>query len=161
MSGLKHDQTIKEYIGLFEEVFLVNTITRYSPSLRKQATYGKKIYAVDPSFIHIGKRRSEDYGRILENIIYLHLKRNGYDLYYGMDKKEVDFVIADGLRPLKIANVTYMVESEKTCEREISSLNAFMNKMNVPGVMISLYPFKVPENITFSLAHRYLTAGFD
>ena len=68
VTGIKHDQTIKEYIGLLEEVFLVETIRRYSPSLKKQATYGKKIYAIDPAFIHLGKRENGDHGRILENI---------------------------------------------------------------------------------------------
>lgn len=158
VSGLKHDQTIKEYIGLLEDVFLVNTIMRYSPSLKKQARYGKKIYAVDPAFIHLGKRGDADHGRILENVIFLHLKRKGYDLYYGMDKKEVDFIIAKGLRPLKIVNVTYMAENEKTREREISSLKFFMDTMKVPAEIISLYPFKIPDNINFHLAHRYFNS---
>ena len=156
VTGLKHDQTIKEYIGLLEDVFLLETIKRFSPSLKKQATYGKKIYAVDPAFIHIGKRENGDHGRILENIVYLHLKRSGYDLYFGMESKEVDFIIAKGLRPLKVANVTYMADDEQTRVREISSLNYFMNAFKVPAEMISLYPFDTPQNIQFHLAFRYL-----
>ena len=161
VSGLKHDQTVKEYIGLLEDVFLLDTIMRYSPSLKKQATYGKKVYAVDPAFIHVGKREDADHGRILENVIFLHLKRVEYDLYYGMNGKEVDFVIAKGLKPLKITNVTYMAENERTREREVSSLKYFMDTMNVPAEMVSLYPFEVPENITYHLAHRYLTSKPD
>ena len=161
VTGIKHDQTIKEYIGLLEEVFLVETIRRYSPSLKKQATYGKKIYAIDPAFIHLGKRENGDHGRILENIIYLHLKRNGHDLFFGMDRKEVDFIVTKGLKPFKILNVTYMAENERTQQREISSLEHFMNDLRIPAEMISLYPFETPKKIPLHLAHRYLVSNLD
>ncbi len=154
--GVKHENTVKEYLHMLREAFLIDMIKRYHLSLRKQESYGKKVYSVDPAFIHIGKKLNGDHGRILENIVYLHLKKIHEDIYFGKNNKEVDFVICDSLKPIEILNVTYEAEVESTLKREISSLEYFAKQYEVPGGLISLYPCKVPEHIEFHLAHRYL-----
>jgi predicted AAA+ superfamily ATPase len=154
--GVKHENTIKDYIGMLKEAFLIHVINRFHPSLKVQESYGKKIYSIDPSFIHLGKRGSLDSGRILENMVYLHLLRKGHDIYFGKNKKEVDFIICEGLKPQKIMNVTFEVETRETKERELASLSHFQKEIGVEGEMISMYPFKVPKDIELLLAHRYL-----
>ena len=156
VSGLKHENTVKEYIGMLKEAFLLTVINRFHGSLKVQESYGKKIYSIDPSFIRLGKRGSKDLGRILENIVLLHLQRDGNDIYFGKNKKEVDFIICQGLKPKKIMNVTYEAETENTRERELSSLVYFQKEIGVPGEIVSMYPFKVPKEIKLLLAHRFL-----
>ncbi len=154
--GVKHENTVKEYLNMLKEAFLIDMIRRYHPSLRKQESYGKKVYSVDPAFVHIGKRLDRDHGRVLENIVYLYLQKAREDIYFGKNHKEVDFVICDGLKPIEVLNVTYEAEAESTLEREISSLEYFAKKYDVPAGLVSLYPCNVPEDVQFHLAHRYL-----
>lgn len=156
ISGLKHENTVKEYIGMLREAFLLTVINRFHGSLKVQESYGKKIYSVDPSFIQLGKRGSKDLGRILENMVLLHLQRDGNDIYFGKNKKEVDFIICHGLKPQNIMNVTYEADAEETRKRELSSLAYFQKEIGVPGEIVSMYPFKVPKDIKILLAHRFL-----
>lgn len=152
---IKHDHTLKEYVGALKEAFLLDMISKYSPSLKKQGTYNKKIYSVDPLFSNLGKRMDDDHGLILENIVFLHLKRK-YDLYFVKNHKEADFLLCDGLGPQRLVNVTYEAEEEETLKREVSSLQYFGKKFDVPLELVSVYPVKVPEEIDSRLAHRYL-----
>jgi predicted AAA+ superfamily ATPase len=154
--GVKHENTVKDYIGMLKEAFLILVINRFHPSLKIQESYGKKTYAIDPSFAHLGKRVSPDSGRILENMVFLHLQRKGHDIYFGKNKKEVDFIICEGLKPQKIINVTYEAEIKETKERELASLSHFQKEIDVEGEIVSMYPFKVPKDIELLLAHRFL-----
>ncbi len=155
--SLKHESTVKDYLGLLRDAYLIDIINRYEPSLKVQETYGKKVFSIDPGFIHLGKRRDKDQGRILENVVYIHLKRTYGDVFYGKNNREVDFVVCNGLKPLKVTNVTLETMGEKTLEREVASTQYFIEKFNVPGELVALYPCKVPEGIEFHLGHRYLS----
>ncbi|MDG6220766.1 MAG: ATP-binding protein, partial [Candidatus Thermoplasmatota archaeon] len=154
--GVKHENTVKEYLRLLREAFLVETVNKYHSSLKAQESYGKKIYAVDPALMRLGKRFDGDRGRMLENIIYLHLKRLFGDVYFGKNGKEVDFIICKGLKPMKVFNVTYQADAEETFEREMSSLEYFMDLLGVPGEIVSVYPGKTTGGAEFRLAHRFL-----
>ncbi len=156
ITKIKHESTIKEYIGLLKEAFLLDVINRYNPSLKVQESYGKKVYAIDPSFISLGKRTSEDHGRILENVVYLHLKRRFEDVFIGKNEKEVDFILCDGLKPLKCVSVSYDATDKGTLDREISSLKHYQEKLGIPCELISMYPASLPGNIKLRLAHRHL-----
>ena len=79
ISGLKHDSTVKDYLGYLRDAYLIDIVKKFDHSLKAQETYGKKIYAMDSSFIAQGKRRETDKGRILENIVYLHLSQTKQD----------------------------------------------------------------------------------
>ncbi len=156
IGGVKHENTVKDYIGMLKEAFLIQVINRFHPSLKVQESYGKKVYAIDPSFVHLGKRGSPDSGRILENMVFLHLLREGHDVYFGKNKKEVDFVICEGLKPQRLMNVTYEAETRETRERELTSISHFQKKMDVEGTIVSMYPFKLTRDIELLLAHRFL-----
>lgn len=154
VTGIAHESTLKEYLGLLRNAFLVDIIKKYSPSLKKQAVYSKKLYAVDPALVHMGKRYDEDRGRVFENAVYLHLKRK-YDVYFLKNGKEVDFLACDGLRPLKMLNAVYEAEGE-SAERELASLRYFRKKYEIPAEIVALYGFDVPEGIELRLAHRWM-----
>jgi predicted AAA+ superfamily ATPase len=89
-------------------------------------------------------------------MVFLHLLRRGHDIYFGKNKKEVDFVICKGLKPQKILNVTYEAEKKETKERELASLLHFQKEIGVEGEILSMYPFKVPKDMKLRLAHRFL-----
>jgi predicted AAA+ superfamily ATPase len=153
ITGIKHEVTIKEYVAHLENAFLLEVVRKYSPSLKIQESYAKKVYASDIGFLSLGKRATEDAGRRLENAIYLHLK-NKYEVFFGKNSKEVDFVLCENLKPVKVVNVTYEARDKKTIKREVSGIRYFMKEYGVPGEIVSMYPFDAGE-IPVRLAHRF------
>ena len=64
-----------------------------------------------------------DIGNLLENYVFLQLKRNGYQVLIGRlsSEKEIDFIaIKQGI--IKYFQVTYLLNSEETIMREFSAL---------------------------------------
>ncbi len=99
-AGKGTDQkTVDKYLDGLTDALLFYRAGRYNLKGKQFLTTQSKYYAVDPGFRNILVRGKEsDAGHILENIVFLELKRRGFDVYVGeIDKMEVDFVaISDG-----------------------------------------------------------------
>ena len=158
VSDLGHESTARDYVAHLENGFLLQVISAYSGSLKKQATYGKKVYAVDPAFISLGKRWDDDEGRVLENIVFNHLVGHG-DLFYLKENGETDFLVCEGLRPVRAVGAAFEAPGEATVRLEARALKAAVKLYGVPAELVSVYPVKgLPEGIENRLAHRYLAA---
>jgi len=157
VTGLRNDETIRDYIGLLETVYLFSVISRYSGSVRKQRTYPKKIYAVDPALIGLGKRLDDDRGLVLENIVYNHLS-GSWDVNYLKNGPDVDFLLCKGTRPVEAINVTFEVSGKEALARESSGLSKVARDMNVKARLVSAYAVNgLPDNVEGELAHRFLS----
>ncbi len=117
------DTTIAEYISYLSRVYLLFELKKISKSLKKQYTSVKKIYCIDTGFsTHLGFKFNEDKGRLLENLVFLELKRRGKEIYYYRERKECDFVIKEGLNVVQAIQVTLTLIDQKTRKREIEGL---------------------------------------
>jgi len=114
--------TLKEYIIAFENAFLFTELNFYSESIKKQIINDKKIYVNFLDFFSISFKFSEDKGRLLENLIFIELKRQGKEIYYHKNKKECDFVIKEGLEIVQAVQVTKSLSDIDTRKREIEGL---------------------------------------
>jgi uncharacterized protein len=115
--------TVADYCHYLENSFLCFLINRYSHSLKKQIYYAKKNYFIDHAFAKaIGFRISEDKGRLLENIVFLELKRRNHDIFFHKDKKECDFVIRHGTHIETALQVCTALDTQETKEREYAGL---------------------------------------
>jgi len=98
--GFKSPMTVKNYLGFLEEAYLIFSLPRYDYSLKKQIINDRKIYGIDMGMIGaVAFSFSADSGHILENLVFLELKRRGKELYYYQDKsgkQECDFLIREG-----------------------------------------------------------------
>ncbi|MDI3484785.1 MAG: uncharacterized protein PWQ50_5 [Methanolobus sp.] len=123
LTGLSSATTIKEYFEYLENSYLAYLVPKFSASLKTQVYSNKKVYFVDTAIARIlGFRTSEDYGRILENTVFMELKRRSQEVYYHRDKKECDFVIRDGYQIKEVIQVTKSMDDPDTMKRELEGL---------------------------------------
>lgn len=95
--GLSSATTVREYFQYLENSYLLFLLPLYSDSLKKRIYNNKKVYCIDTKMASaIGFRFSQDEGRMLENVVYLQLRRNFRELFYHKSKNECDFVIRNG-----------------------------------------------------------------
>ena len=132
MCGLKSLSTLKSYLYYFEQTFLFFFVKKYDFSVKKQIMNPSKIYLVDVGLHNkIGFKFSSNYGKLLENIVFLTLIRNDNEVYYHKGKNECDFVIKNGLKIVSAIQVTASLDNPDTYKREIDGLLDAMNYYNL------------------------------
>jgi len=120
--GIKSLETVKSYLDAFVESFLLYTVSRFDYSVHKQIVYPSKVYSGEMGFItEVGFHFSKESGRLLENVVFLQLKRQNKEIYYHKEKKECDFVIKEGLKIIEAIQVCYNLDDENK-KREIDGL---------------------------------------
>lgn len=152
--------TIENYLSNLLDSYIVYKISRYDIKGKDYLKTGDKYYVCDLGLRNYLLGEVRDYGSILENIIFLELKRRGYDIYVGKyDDKEVDFVVKnkDGIKYIQVA---LSVRDEKTLERELSSLNVIND--HYPKYLITLdYDTSVYNGIRQISAYDFLSGRVD
>lgn len=120
--GLATD-TVREYISCAERAFLVGTLSRYDPSVRRQLANPRKTYCVDTGLVSaLSFSFSENRGRLLENLVYIELRRRGAEVYYHRGRHECDFLVRDGSRVIGAIQVALTLRDEATRKRELRGL---------------------------------------
>lgn len=106
------------YYKNFLQSLLVFEVRKFAESTYKRMRNPAKIYLVDNGLSR--RVTSLDAGRLLENIVFLELRRKGYEVFYFEEKKECDFVIKDDSKLFPI-QVSFELTKENK-EREIDGL---------------------------------------
>lgn len=146
-------ETIKNYISYAEKAFFVDSVYIYSRKIKDQMMYPRKIYVADNIFITaLGIRY--DMGRLLENLVYLELKRKTLDnpligIYYWRDRegREVDFVIIKGTGVIKLIQVSWDPVEYDTKQRETRSLIKAGKEFGLREGIIVTYDYEDEEKI--------------
>lgn len=116
--------TIEEYLNGLLESYILYKVNRFDIKGKQLLKTQEKYYLSDLGLrtYLLGRNHSKDLGHILENVIFLELKRRGYRIYIGKnDTNEVDFVVEKEDDYIYI-QVALSVRDEKTLERELKSL---------------------------------------
>ena len=115
--------TVSAYIGYIESTFLIHRALRYKIKGKETLAGVCKFYANDLSFrnfLYAGLGYGIGYQ--VENLVYLELLRQGFDVYVGTIKeKEVDFVAIKNDRRIYL-QATYVLADEATIQREYTPL---------------------------------------
>ena len=114
--------TVKEYLHYLENSFLLFLVNKFDYSIKKQLYANKKGYSIDTALaIHLGFRSSRDIGKLLENLIFIELKRREKEIYFYAGKNECDFVLKKGDKITQAIQVCYEIH-EGNKQREINGL---------------------------------------
>lgn len=129
--GLTNAITVKEYISYLDGAYLYFELVRFDYSIRKQLGAPRKIYCIDTAMSAIsGFSLAPDKGRLLENIVYIELRRRGHEIFYFAKDRECDFVLRDARRITAAFQVCYEVGPENR-ERETEGLLAAMAEFDL------------------------------
>jgi len=111
------NNTVEEWFNGLINAYVILTSERFTTKPREGMTSPKKVYVVDPGFIS-AIALDNSTGRIMENLVAIHLVRNGVKLFYLKgDNYEIDFVTGD-----KAIQVTYASGRDEIPKREIEGL---------------------------------------
>ena len=136
---------VTEYLRAFENAYIVYKAERYDLRGKRSLRSPNKYYLADT-----GLRRlffnaiGEDTGRMLENLVFLELKRRGYQVMTGIDHPgEIDFVAIRG-QDRHYYQVSLSITDENVRARELDVLRRL--KDNHPKTLLTL-DYRPEENI--------------
>ena len=129
-------ETIYNYIEAAKNAYLIHGVPRYNIKGKDVLKTNEKYFVNDLGFRSLYYNNEKDIGQALENIVYLELRRRGYEIQVGkFEEKEVDFVIQKGSSKSYI-QVAYYLAEEATIEREFSVLRNIED--NYPKLVLSM-----------------------
>lgn len=154
---------ITNYAKFLCDAYMLHKVNRYDIHGKRLFESNDKFYFEDNGIRNslAGGTREGDIEKVIENIIYNHLIRLGYDVTVGqLQAGEIDFVCTkpDGQRAY--IQASYIIADETTYAREFGNLHAI--KDNYPKYVISLTPFvsKADDNgVTHLHLRKFLTEG--
>ena len=140
----KNVSLILNYLSYLEDAFFINNVKRTDIHGKVQFEVGEKFYFED-----IGLRNAivgfkiNDIEKIIENLVFLHLRNKGYELTIGYSKgKEIDFIASKDNEKIYV-QVCYLLENQTTIDREFGNLLALND--NYPKYVISFDDFSAPN----------------
>ncbi|MFH1750632.1 MAG: ATP-binding protein [Candidatus Micrarchaeota archaeon] len=134
--GLANSNTVKEYISYLGNSYLFFELAKTDFSLKKQLASPKKAYLVDTAFHQAsGLNFSQNKGRLLENLVFVELKRRNKDVAYFSGKKECDFIVKDGNKISFACQVCFNL-TEDNQKREVDGLVEALEAFKLKGGQI-------------------------
>jgi len=131
--------TLHDYFVWLEDAYLAYSIPIEARSERVRQTNPRKVYAIDTglaqAFSHVPQ---SDQGHLLENFVFMELRRKGVHITYYRTKKgyEVDFMTTSLHGETALYQVALHLRDEKTRNREIRALTDAMEETGIKHAMI-------------------------
>ena len=145
--------------------YLIHKVNRYDIHGKKLFESNDKFYFEDNGLRNalVGGSREGDIEKVIENIIYNHLIRLGYEVTVGqLQAGEIDFVCKKPKGQRIYVQASYIITDDATREREFGNLRAI--KDNYPKYVISMTPLvgrQDSDGITHLHLRHFLTEGLE
>lgn len=116
-------QVVIDYLGYLETSFLIFKVKRMGIEGKKIFEIGEKYYFEDIGIRNtIVGYKANDIHKLLENIVYLHLRVAGYSITVGIEgNNEIDFIAEKGGEKIYV-QVAYLLTNQETIDREFGNL---------------------------------------
>ena len=146
--------TVLNYLSHLGDAFLLNAVPRFDLRGGKLLQTNHKYYLGDVGLRNgISGYRERDIGGVLENLVYLELRRRGYTVTVGSaGAREIDFV-AENPSGRRYIQVAYLLEAPATIDRELSAFAAVADAY--PRILLTLDPYQ-PADFQ-GVSHQSLT----
>lgn len=152
------------YISFLCEAYILHKVNRYDIHGKRVFENNDKFYFEDNGVRNAiaGGTREGDIEKVIENIIYQHLIRLGFQVYVGqLQAGEIDFVCTKPEGQRVYVQASYIIAEQATREREFGNLRSI--KDNYPKYVISMTPLLTKnddDGITHIHLRKFLREGF-
>ena len=156
---------IINYTKALCDAYLIHRVNRYDIHGKRLFESNDKFYFEDNGLRNslAGGSREGDIEKVIENIIYSHLVRLGYEVTVGqLHATEIDFVCTKPKGRRIYVQASYIIADESTREREFGNLRSIRD--NYPKYVISMTPLvsrQDSDGITHLHLRRFLTEGLE
>ncbi|ODS80592.1 MAG: AAA family ATPase [Cytophagaceae bacterium SCN 52-12] len=139
MFGIKSPATILEYFSFLQNAYLLDFVPMFSHSLKVQARNPKKVYVMDTGlYTENSVSTSNNFGRRLENLVFLHLRRKYKHVFYYKNRGECDFIIMEKNTVKRAVQVCFDINDENF-DREYDGLSEAMQEAGInSGIIVTL-----------------------
>jgi predicted AAA+ superfamily ATPase len=125
--------TLFDYLNYLELSYLIASISNYHSKFTEKETH-KKYYFLDTGIL--GLFLTDQPTKLLENQIYIELRRRGTHPFFLKGKTEVDFFIPE---KNELIQVSYSISDPETAAREIKGLREAMKAFQIKTSWIITY----------------------
>ena len=144
-------KSLYAYLSYVEDSLAIFLLEKWSPQMKEQRLSPKKIYLCDNGLVF---RQREELGRLMENTVFLQLKRMQnlnplLEVYYWKDyqQREVDFILKEGGRITQLLQVTSAGSREEVREREVSNLVAASRLLKCRNLKVITWDYEKREKL--------------
>lgn len=126
------------YLKAATNAFIINKVRRYDIHGKRLLDTIDKYYFEDLGLrnLLVGSNRTRDIEKVMENAVYLHLKKSGYSVQVGtLPNGEIDFVAEKEGKTIYI-QVAYLLADDSTVQREFGNLMKIPD--NYPKYVVSM-----------------------
>ncbi len=130
-------ETVYNYIQYLTDAHIIYRVPRYDIKGKRLLEVREKYFVADIGLRHaLLGYRAQDINQLLENIVFIELKKRGYHIFVGQfNNSEVDFIIEKDNQKAYL-QVAYLLASKETIQREFYPLSKI--KDNYPKYVLSL-----------------------
>jgi hypothetical protein len=129
--------TLYAYLDHLTDAFVFYRVPIHSRSEKSRMINPVKMYTIDTGLLNaMTFQNSSDYGPTLENMVFMHLRRNKYQIEYVNTKKgfETDFFARHPItNDIKLIQVCWQMSDQKTFDREYRGLQSAMEELSIPS----------------------------
>ena len=154
--------TVYSYVEKLQDTQAVFFVNRISGKIYVQESWPRKAYICDPGISTIF-RFSEDIGKLMENAVFLELKRKQnenplLEIYYYRDyqQREVDFVLKRGLAVEQLIQVTYASDRAGIDKREAEVLLKVSSEFKCKKLTIITWDYEGELALTVENKHKQI-----
>ena len=122
--------TLFDYLNYLESSFLIAPVSNYYSKFVEKET-NKKYYFLDTGILMLFLNDQDT--KLLENQIYIELRRRGFIPYFLKSKLEVDFYVPE---ENLLIQVSYTISDPETRKREIKALESAMKSLEISESLI-------------------------
>lgn len=120
--GIGSANTVMDYVHWLEDAYLFFSLPKFSFSPKSTTVSPRKIYSIDNAMpVHLSRSFNEDWGRLLENQVFLELRKRKGELFYFKEQRECDFILRSSKKDVQCFQVCWELHSDNK-EREMQGL---------------------------------------
>ncbi|RLJ04054.1 MAG: AAA family ATPase [Candidatus Aenigmatarchaeota archaeon] len=150
--------TVYEYVTKLEDTMFFFFLRTFSRKAHLREAWPKKIYLCDTGLTKT-VRYSQDYGKLMENIVFLEILRQKninplLDMFYlKLPNTEVDFVIKEGTNIKRLLQVTYASGRDEMDRREVAGLIKAGKELGCKDLAVITWDYESEEKIERKTIH--------